>query len=72
MKTVNLKSVWIIAAASIIGLAGGCEELGRTGGRSKLLDTPTDLGPTIGSLVTVYSPELAAVEGYGLVGELAV
>ncbi|MBN2271507.1 MAG: flagellar basal body P-ring protein FlgI [Sedimentisphaerales bacterium] len=70
MKTVNLKSVWIIAAASIIGLAGGCDEAGRTGGRSKLLEAPTDLGPTIGSLAAIYSPESVTVEGYGLVGGL--
>ena len=63
MKTINLKSVCIIAAVFIIGLAGGCDEAGRTGGKSPLIDSPTDLGTTIGSLATIYSPELVAVEG---------
>ncbi len=70
MKTINLKSVCIIAAVFIIGLTGGCDEAGRTGGKSPLIDSPTDLGPTIGSLATIYSPESVRVEGYGLVGGL--
>jgi len=70
MKTINLKSVCIIAAVFIIGLAGGCDEAGRMGGKSTLIDSPTDLGTTIGSLAAIYSPELVAVEGYGLVGGL--
>ena len=70
MKTINLKSVCIIAAVFVVGLAGGCDEAGRTGGKSPLIDSQTDLGTTIGSLAAIYSPELVAVEGYGLVGGL--
>ena len=70
MKTVNLKILCVLAAMSIVGLGGGCDEAGRMGGRSKLLDGPTDLGTTIGSLAAIYSPESVAVEGYGLVGGL--
>lgn len=70
MKTINLKSVCNIAAVFIIGLAGGCDEAGRMGGKSPLIDSPTDLGTTIGSLATIYSPESVSVEGYGLVGGL--
>jgi hypothetical protein len=70
MKTVNFKILCVLAAMSIVGLGGGCDEASRTGGRSKLLDGPTDLGPTIGSLAAIYSPESVTVEGYGLVGGL--
>ena len=70
MKTVSVKILCFLAAMSIVGLGGGCDEAGRTGGRSKLLETPTDLGPTIGSLAAIYSPESVTVEGYGLVGGL--
>lgn len=70
MKSINLKTLCIAAAVFIIGLMGGCDEAGRMGGKSKLLDDSTELGTTIGSLATVYSTELVTVEGYGIVGGL--
>lgn len=70
MRTIVIKTVCVIAAVSVCGLAGGCDEAWRTGGKSKLLDDATDLGPTIGSLATIYSPESVVVEGYSIVGGL--
>ncbi len=70
MNTINRKTVCVIAALSIIGLTGGCGGLKGTSRRSKLAAGRTDLGTTIGSLAEIYSPESAAVEGYGLVGGL--
>ncbi|MBN2137876.1 MAG: flagellar basal body P-ring protein FlgI [Sedimentisphaerales bacterium] len=70
MKTINFNSVYVMGIVFVVGLAGGCEDTGRSAGRSKLLAGPSDLGPTIGSLAKIYSPESAVVEGYGLVGGL--
>lgn len=70
MKTINLKTLCVMAAIAVFGLAGGCDEAARTRGKSPLIDSPTDLGTTIGSLAAIYSPESVAVEGYGLVGGL--
>lgn len=52
---------------AILCLMGGC---GGAGGASKALAPATDLGPTIGSLAAVVTPESIALEGYGLVGGL--
>lgn len=70
MEAVNLKTLIILSSAFIIVLVGGCEQAGGDRGGSGLLGDFKDLGATIGSLTTVYSPELVAVEGYGLVGGL--
>ncbi|MBL7152945.1 MAG: flagellar basal body P-ring protein FlgI [Phycisphaerae bacterium] len=70
MKTINLKTACVIAVVFVVVLGGGCDEPGRMGRRSGLLGGPTDLGPTIGSLATIYSSESAVVEGYALVGGL--
>jgi len=70
MKHLNFRIVCAIAAVFAVVLAGGCAEPGQGSGRSKLLGTGADLGPTIGSLARIYSAESTEVEGYGMVGGL--
>jgi len=48
----------------------GCGRRFRTTGRSEELAPIAELGTTIGALAEVVTPELIAVEGYGLVGGL--
>ncbi len=70
MSVSNRKTVCVIAVFAIACFAVGC---GRWGGRSKGTDelaAEGDLGATIGSLAKVLSPDLMAVQGYGLVGGL--
>lgn len=60
-----------VLAVALLGLccAGGCTQQKKTGAGA-LNPATADLGPTIGSLVTVRGLEPVAVEGYGLVGGL--
>ena len=70
MSVSNRKTVCVIAIFAIVCFAVGC---GRWGGRSKGTDklaAEGDLGVTIGLLAEVLSPDLMAVQGYGLVGGL--
>ena len=50
--------------------ANGCGKRARTSGQPEGLAPAVELGTTIGSLAEVATPELIAVEGYGLVGGL--
>jgi flagellar basal body P-ring protein FlgI len=60
----------ILSWVFFIGSGGGCESSGPRRDGSGLLGDFKELGDTIGSLTTVYSPESVAIEGYGLVGGL--
>ena len=64
----NIRRIKIVCAISIllIGffIAGCGEPVG------KELAPDIDLGPTIGSLAEVFSPEPILVEGYGMVAGL--
>ncbi len=72
MNTGKRKTTISITVVLLAGLfIAGCRGLSQTGGGIKGLSTIIDLGTTIGSLVEVHSPELIAVEGYGLVGGLS-
>jgi len=68
MKIRHIKTVCVTSILLIGFFAGGCREpVQRDEGE---LAAEIDLGTTIGSLAEVFSPELIAVEGYGLVGGL--
>ncbi|MFC1635781.1 flagellar basal body P-ring protein FlgI [Planctomycetota bacterium] len=56
----------IATALLTVCLFGGCDQ----GGGAKAPTDTADLGPTIGSLANVLTPESEAVEGYGVVGGL--
>jgi flagellar P-ring protein precursor FlgI len=69
--TMDIGRVKTVCATVILAtclFAGGCGEPVGTGSRE--LAVSGELGPTIGSLTEVLSPESIAVEGYGLVGGL--
>jgi len=66
----GIKTVCVIAALLIACFTGGCGEAGQPGTGSREPAPTIDLGTTIGSLVEVVSPDLVAVEGYGLVAGL--
>ncbi len=67
MSIVNQRSMVLAAVLVVFCLMGGC---GGAGDASKALAPAKDLGPTIGSLAAVVTPESVALEGYGLVGGL--
>jgi len=69
MNTMGKKSVLGAAVLLTLCCAGGCAERQKAGTDTRNLAT-ADLGPTIGSLVTVRGLEPVVVEGYGLVGGL--
>jgi hypothetical protein len=64
MSVRGIKTVSVVAVLAVACFAGGCGELVSGSGELR------ELGPTIGSLTEVVSPDLIAVEGYGLVGGL--
>ncbi|MHC4110946.1 MAG: flagellar basal body P-ring protein FlgI [Planctomycetota bacterium] len=59
-----IKAVSVTAVLAVTCFTFGCGELGSESREIK------KLGATIGSLVEVVSPDLVAVEGYGIVGGL--
>ena len=69
MNTIGRKGVLAAAALLTFCCAGGCAEQQKARADTRNPAT-ADLGPTIGSLVTVRGLEPVAVEGYGLVGGL--
>lgn len=69
MNVIGRKVVLTVSTALVVCLACGCGQQG-AGNRSDDPASLVDLGPTIGSLVRVVSPETVKVEGYGLVGGL--
>ena len=70
MDTIERKTVCVIAALLLPCFIASCQEQYVTGRGVEGLETPTDLGATIGSLVEVVYPESIPVEGYGVVGGL--
>ncbi len=70
MIMINRKTVWLTIILLIACFANGCGRRFRTTGRSEELAPLTELGTTIGSLAEITTPELIAIEGYGLVGGL--
>ena len=66
----RIKTVFVTSILLMGFFIGGCGEPGQPGSGSRELAPRIDLGTTIGSLVEVVSPDLVAVEGYGMVGGL--
>jgi Flagellar P-ring protein/HEAT repeats len=69
MNAIAQRKVLLAAILLAACFAGGCPE------RRRYATTPpepatADLGPTIGSVATVITPQASPVEGYGLVGGL--
>lgn len=71
MDTIERKTVCVIAALLLPCFIAGCQEQYVAGRGVEGLETTTDLGTTIGSLVDVISPESFPVEGYGMVSGLS-
>ena len=69
MNVAGRKAVFVAGILLIVCFTGGCGER-RGSGASGGLASAEDLGPTIGSLTRLVSPEWIRVEGYGLVGGL--
>ncbi len=69
MNFIGLKTALTAGVLFTICFTGGCGER-RDGKRPEGLVSTKDLGPTIGSLVRLMSPEWLRVEGYGLVSGL--
>jgi hypothetical protein len=67
MDTLNLKMLWITGLLSAGLLLAGCGSTAETVADSGALAPQTDLGVTIGSMAEIFSADIVAVEGYGLV-----
>jgi len=64
------KPFCLILTLLVACFVNGCGRQARTRGRPEELAPVAELGTTIGSLAEVVTPELVALEGYGLVGGL--
>ncbi|MHC4496110.1 MAG: flagellar basal body P-ring protein FlgI, partial [Planctomycetota bacterium] len=69
MNVIGRKRALVAGILFVICFTGGCGER-RDGRRPDGLASTKDLGPTIGSLARLMSPEWLRVEGYGLVSGL--
>lgn len=70
MNMVGRKTVWLTITLLIACFMSGCGKHAKKSGRSEELAPTAEMGTTIGSLADVVTPELIAVEGYGLIGGL--